>query len=207
MNATRRYFERHARSFDRAYGRGVLVRTLRPGPARGRALAAAVVRLHAHPHVLDVGCGPGRVAEAVLAAGASAYVGIDLSPRMLTVARDRLGPAAHVDLLEGDFLDLDVPGEFDVVLALGLFDYLEDPLPAARWLRARCASTLLASFTRRDRLKAPVRSLRYRIHGCRVFDYDERRVAALLQRVGFARIAFPWSGRRGFVVSAEAGAR
>ena len=59
---------------------------------------------HEGPSVLDVGCGPGRVGEAVLAAGAASYVGIDISPRMLVLARARLGGDTRVELLEGDFL-------------------------------------------------------------------------------------------------------
>jgi SAM-dependent methyltransferase len=159
-----------------------------------------VVGLRPGASVLDVGCGPGHVAAAVLAAGAGTYVGIDLSPRMLDLARDRL--VGDAMLLEGDFLELDVPGSFDVVLALGLFDYLADPARAAAWLRARCASTLVASFTRRDRVKAPVRRLHYGRHGLSVFDYTEARAGELLSESGFTDIDVVSSGRRGFLVTA-----
>src|SRR5829696_4474218 len=111
MTPARRYFEKRARAFDRVYARPA---PLRGGPLRGRELAVAVVARHARPDVLDLGCGPGRVAEAVL--------------------------------------DVDLPRTFDVVLALGLFDYLDAPARAASWMRARCSSALVASFTRRDRV-------------------------------------------------------
>ena len=190
MDSTRRYFEKHAQAVDRLYdGRGVLA-PLRRGPRLGRDLAAAVVARLGGPAVLD--------------AGAASYVGIDLSPRMLALARERLEGRGPVDLMEGNFLDLQLPGGFPVVLALGLFDYLEDPLPAAAWMRAHCTSTLVASFTRWDLLKGPWRHARYRwIDRCFVTDYEEEAVEKLLASAGFPRITVPHRGRRGFLVVAR----
>jgi SAM-dependent methyltransferase len=204
MTSTRRYFEKHARAFDRLYaGRGT-VTYLRRGPQRGRELAVAVVARHPAPDVLDIGCGPGRVAEAVIDAGAVAYIGIDLSPHMLALARRRLDGYQAVELLEGDFLELAVSRTFDVVLALGLFDYLEEPVRAAAWMRARCTSTLVASFTRWDWVKGPARHARYELHHhCRVFDYTEEGAEELLTAAGFSSVEFPYCGRRGFLVAAR----
>jgi SAM-dependent methyltransferase len=190
---TSRYFDRHARAFDR-------VAHVRRGPRRGRELAVSVVARHSAPAVLDVGCGPGRVAEAVLTAGAARYVGIDFSARMLALARRRLDQHEAVELIEGDFLDLDVPGTFDVVLALGLFDYLEDPARAAAWLRAHCTSTLVASFPRWERVKAPLRHLYYALHGSLLFEYTETGVDELLRVAGFSNVEFASRGPRGFLV-------
>lgn len=202
MTTTRRYFDRRARAFDRVYGRP---HRLRRGPWRGRALAADVVAGHEEPAVLDVGCGPGRVGEAVLAAGAVSYVGIDISPMMLALARARLAGDTRVELLEGDFLELEPEGTFDVVLALGLFDYVRDPLRAAEWLRARCSSTLVASFTRWDWLKGPPRRLEYALHRLPVRDYDAAGAARLLSEAGFGSARFADNGRRGFHVVAAIG--
>lgn len=190
---TRRYFDRHARAFDR-------VAHVRRGPRRGRELAVSVVARHSAPEVLDVGCGPGRVAEAVIGAGAARYVGIDFSTRMLGLARRRLEQEEAVELIEGDFLDADVPGTFDVVLALGLFDYLEEPARAAAWLRGHCSSTLVASFPRWDWVKAPLRHLYYALHGSPLFEYTEAGVEELLTDAGFSNVEFPSRGPRGFLV-------
>jgi ubiquinone/menaquinone biosynthesis C-methylase UbiE len=65
---------------------------------------------------LDVGCGAGNVAE--LAAGAGAHVtGIDLSPRLIDVARARAEAGGfHIHYSVGDAENLDVPdSSFDVV--------------------------------------------------------------------------------------------
>ena len=207
MTSTRRYFDEHARAFDRLYTRRSAGTYLRRGPQRGRELAVAVVKRHRHPapDVLDVGCGPGRVAEAVLDAGARSYVGVDLSPRMLELATARLERFGDVELIEADFLQANLGRRFDVVLALGLFDYLVEPSRAAEWLHAHCSSVLVASFTRRDWLKAPLRHLWYElIHDCPVFDYTEDRAESLLQAAGFSNVDPVGRGRRGFLVTASA---
>lgn len=202
--STRRYFEKRADAFDRLYTSRSMVMGLRRGPQRGRELAASVVAQHRAPDVLDVGCGPGRVAEAVIDAGAATYVGIDFSPRMLALAGARLNGNEAVELLESNFLDLDLPRTFDVVLALGLFDYLEDPAHAAAWMRSHCSSTLLVSFTRWDWVKAPVRHLHYEVlHRCPISDYTEAGAERILAGAGFSSVEFIHRGNRGFFVSAQ----
>jgi SAM-dependent methyltransferase len=205
MTAVARYFDAHARAFDRRYeASGLATRFLRGGPLRGRDLAVAVVARHPAAAVLDLGCGSGRVAEAVLTAGAAEYVGVDVSSQMLALARGRLARFERVELVEGDFLRLRIPRTFDVVLALGVFEYLEQPARALEWIRARCSSTFVASFTRWDLLKGPLRHLHYALHGCPVADFGERATATLLLDAGFERVEFPFRGRRGFLVTARA---
>jgi ubiquinone/menaquinone biosynthesis C-methylase UbiE len=204
MTPTRRYFEKRAEAFDRLYTRSSPATWwLRRGPRRSRQLAASVVARHSSPSVLDVACGPGRVAEAVLEAGAATYVGVDFSPHMLELARARLGRFESVELLEGDFHDLELARRFDVVLALGLFDYLEDPRRAASWMHAHTGRTLVATFSRRDRIKTPIRRFHYElIHRCPLYFYREADAEALLRAAGFARVDFVARSRRGFFVTA-----
>jgi SAM-dependent methyltransferase len=76
--------------------------------------------------VLDAGCGPGVYAEWLVERGA-VVVGIDVSKRMVAIARERLGDRArilHADLEEPlDFLD---DASFDLVLAPLVVDYVRD---------------------------------------------------------------------------------
>ncbi|TPI10995.1 class I SAM-dependent methyltransferase [Mesorhizobium sp. B4-1-3] len=81
--------------------------------------------LGARKHILDIGCGIGRL-EHALGAMAGCIVGIDISPRMIAIARRRCAGVANVKfrltsgLDLGDFADQ----SFDDVLALDSFPYL-----------------------------------------------------------------------------------
>jgi len=101
-------------------------------------VAELLEHLPEHPEVLDLGCGPGSEATALLA-GVGRLTGVDLSARQLAQARARV-PAAS--FLETDLRTVSFPPEsFDAVLAL--FSLIHVPpidLPAVlgsvgRWLR------------------------------------------------------------------------
>ncbi|HEY4026178.1 MAG TPA: class I SAM-dependent methyltransferase [Candidatus Dormibacteraeota bacterium] len=84
--------------------------------------------------VLDAGCGTGSLA--LLAAEAGHRVtGVDLSPRMVDLARAKLADM-HAELLVGDAADPPVGDRtFDVVLVRHLVWTLPDPHAAlARWV-------------------------------------------------------------------------
>jgi SAM-dependent methyltransferase len=62
--------------------------------------------------VLDIGCGVGHLHQTLLERGASAAVGIDLAPKMLSEAKDwaeERGLGDRVHYVEGDFMSLDEP--------------------------------------------------------------------------------------------------
>src|ERR1700761_2556150 len=119
-------FEEKAQQFDDLYeDERWVVRTLRPGLFRRRQLAVETVKSYAAPRVLDVGCGSGRIGEFVLEAGASHYVGVDFSAPMIDLSRARLQRfESRTELIVDDFLTAPLEGQFDVILAVGLFDYL-----------------------------------------------------------------------------------
>src|SRR5438309_3783990 len=122
-------FEERAQQFDDLYeDERWLVRTLRPGLFRRRQLAVETISAYDVPRVLDVGCGSGRIGEFVLEAGAAHYVGVDFSEPMIELARQRLDRFHdRTELIVDDFLNAPLEGAFEVILALGLFDYLPEP--------------------------------------------------------------------------------
>lgn len=75
--------------------------------------------------VLDAGCGPGYYAAWMLARGAQ-VTALDVSPRMVQLARQRLGPSVDVRLADLS-QPLDLPdGSFDVVLSALVVHYVRD---------------------------------------------------------------------------------
>jgi 2-polyprenyl-3-methyl-5-hydroxy-6-metoxy-1,4-benzoquinol methylase len=203
----RRRFTSKARQFDDLYeDERLLVRLFRPGLFRRRQLAVETVEAYDHPAVLDAGCGSGRIGEFVLDAGASRYLGIDFSEPMVSLAQTRLARFGdQVTLVNEDFLNSSVSGAFDVVLALGLFDYLPNPDAFARRMFEHCApgGCLVGSFPSWSLLKGPARKVRYEwIGDCPIFNYDRPGLERLLRGAGFARVELHTPGRSGFLARA-----
>ena len=208
-NATelvRDHFREKASSFDALYDEEhLLQRAIRPGLLKRRDLAIEVVREYSEPRVLDIGGGSGRVGELALDAGAGEYVNVDLAQEMLDLAAQRLTRFGEkVKLVQGDFLTAPLEGRFDVVLALGFFDYVSDAHLHVRLIAEICSGTVVASFPRWNWLKGPVRKVRYELIGnCPIYDYTERELRFLFGAAGFGRIGIT-QGRSGFLVRADA---
>jgi SAM-dependent methyltransferase len=201
-------FRAKARQFDDLYeDERPLVRLLRPGLFRRRQLAVDTVRSYESPAVLDVGCGSGRIGEFVLEAGAARYVGIDFSEPMIELARGRLARfGERVELVTDDFMDASIDGAFDVVLALGLFDYLPDAQRFAQRMFELCAAggSMVGSFPAWSIVKGPVRKVRYEwIGDCPIFNYDRDGLEWMLSGVGFDRVEILAPGRSGYLVRAR----
>jgi SAM-dependent methyltransferase len=200
-------FEEKAQQFDDLYeDERWLVRTLRPGLFRRRQLAVETVRSYAAPRVLDVGCGSGRIGEFVLEAGASHYVGVDFSAPMIDMSRARLRRfESRTELIVHDFLTAPLTGPFDVVLAVGLFDYIPEPHQFSRRMFDLTApgGCVVGSFPTWSWLKGPVRKVRYEWVGdCPIFNYSRRELELMFGASGFGRVEIASPGRSGYLVRA-----
>ena len=200
-------FEEHAHQFDDLYeDERWLVRTLRPGLFRRRRLAVESVKAYDAPRVLDVGCGSGRIGEFVLDAGAGHYVGVDFSEPMIEMSRARLNRFAdRTDLIVDDFLTADLHGPFEVILAVGLFDYLPEPHRFTRRMFELCApgGCVVGSFPAWSLLKGPVRKVRYEwIGDCPIFNYSRRELELMFGASGYDRVEIASPGRSGYLVRA-----
>jgi len=200
-------FRDKAQQFDDLYeDERWLVRTLRPGLFRRRKLAVDTVRSYSAPRVLDVGCGSGRIGEFVLEAGASRYVGVDFSEPMIELSRRRLERfAAQTELIVDDFLTASLDGPFEVVLAVGLFDYLPEPYRFSRRMFELCSpgGCVVGSFPTWSVLKGPVRKVRYEWLGdCPIFNYSRRELELMFGASGFERVEIASPGHSGYLVRA-----
>jgi SAM-dependent methyltransferase len=203
----RNRFRAKAEQFDDLYeDERPLVRLLRPGLLRRRQLAVDTARSYGSPRMLDVGCGSGRIAELVLEASVGQYVGIDFAQEMLELARARLQRfGGRVELIEGDFMDTALEGRFEVVLALGLFDYLPEPARFSQRMFELCApgGCVVGSFPAWSLIKGPIRKVRYEwIGDCPIFNYTRRGLESMFQESGFARVELVSPGRSGFLARA-----
>jgi trans-aconitate 2-methyltransferase len=96
-----------------------------PQQAWASEVLARVEDIAADATVLDVGCGTGRVTEALLALVPRGRVlALDASQEMVALARRRLGDRAHV--WRQDVLDLDLEEPVDAVVSTAALHWVPD---------------------------------------------------------------------------------
>jgi trans-aconitate methyltransferase len=87
------------------------------------------LRLHGHEHVLDVGCGDGRMtAELARRVPQGSVVGVDSSPEMIRHAREgrSAGRPANLEFRESDARRLHLPATFDLVFSNAALHWVDD---------------------------------------------------------------------------------
>jgi ubiquinone/menaquinone biosynthesis C-methylase UbiE len=205
-----RFFDQRARTFHRIYEHTpILERTFnrvlrRAMYARSEVLVDEVRRLSA-PTLLDVGSGTGVNTFAALRAGASHATGLDLASTMVSMARQgaaEQGLSERCRFDEGDFMTWQDGSRFDVVAALGVFDYVKD---SEVFLRRMCAvgnRSVVASFPGRG-VRGQLRRVRYEAQGCPLFLFDEDEVRSWATAEDYRDVSFPFRDSSGFVLVAR----
>jgi ArsR family transcriptional regulator len=146
--AAAEFFKANAADWER-------IRSLHAPEQEVEAAILEVVRTLPHDAVLDAGTGTGRMLELV-APLIGHGIGIDISPEMLAIARERLERmrAHHCQIRLADIHRLPFPNgsagqEFDLAIFHQVLHYLEDPQSAvmevARVLKPR-GSVLIVDF-------------------------------------------------------------
>ena len=125
--------------FDTQFQRQAAAGEFSLNPFEARALP------HVRGEVIDLGCGLGNLACAAAARGAR-VLALDASPAAIEslAARTRAGALA-VEALAADLRDYMPIGEFDTVVAIGLFMFF--PCPVARRQLARAMDAVRPSGT------------------------------------------------------------
>ncbi len=189
-----RYFAAHAADWDK-------IRALHIREERVEAAIADLIGRAPIHALLDLGTGTGRMLE-LLAPRAARAVGIDQSPQMLALARDRLEKAAlrNVQLRQGDIYALPVEHDhYDLVIIHQVLHYLDDPAravrEAARALRPS-GRLLIIDFAPHEE-----ESLRSE-HAHRRLGFSGEEIAGLLEEAGLDVI-----GRRDLVPSKKDGGK
>jgi predicted TPR repeat methyltransferase len=190
MDFSAEYWNREAKSFDAIYNedgsvRGPLNRLLRRDMEGRYRFALSAARLDSRPRVLEIGCGTGIHTRGFLEAGAESVTGVDISRGMLGVAAARLEKyGGRARLIEGDFMTTRLDGEFDVVTAIGVFDYVAEPATFMARAMSFASGCFIATFPRAGTLRALIRSIRLALKRCPVYFYGERRVDELAAGCG-----------------------
>lgn len=135
--------------------------------------------------VLDAGCGDGAFLERAMTGTPARLALEDVSAAQVARAAERL--AGRADCVETRAADVCAPGAsgcFDVVLALGVSDYVADWPALVRALMARSAGMVIADFPRRGRPHHLLRTVWLALHGVRLATGSRARMDAVLRECG-----------------------
>jgi ubiquinone/menaquinone biosynthesis C-methylase UbiE len=147
--------------------------------------------------ICDIGCGSGRFVSALAQQGGQVS-GLDFAPTMLKLAQElvhRDGVADRCDFVLSDVLDWKTDRKFDLVIAIGFWDYVADPLPRLQRIRSITRDRFLSAWPRAATLRAMIRKARLKVAGCPVYFWTRPQVEDYLNRAGFRATSWEQHGQ------------
>jgi ubiquinone/menaquinone biosynthesis C-methylase UbiE len=139
--------------------------------------------------ICDIGCGSGRFVTELARRGAAHVTGVDVAPEMLKLAQalvERDGVSDKCDFVLNDVLNWRTEQQFDISIAIGFWDYIQDPPERLRLIRNLTKGTFLSAWPRFWTWRMPVRKVRLQyIGGCPVYFFRKSSVLQMLGNAGF----------------------
>lgn len=133
--------------------------------------------------ILDIGCGTGRYSIECIKRGASRVVGIDFAPSMIEFSREiarQMNIDDKCEFICDDFLTYPFEESFDIVLALGFFDYIKNPEPIFKKVAQLNPRKFVASFPKFTPIWSIQRMIRYYwIKKCPIYNYTVEQLKRL----------------------------
>lgn len=114
--------------------------------------------------LLEVGCGPGRFLQFFWESGFDVS-GLDASPAMLELARERMGAKADLHVGHAEHLPFD-DKKFDVVALLALLEFCNDPSLVIDEALRVARKAILVTFLNKQSLHGMVKRLPLRRKSC-----------------------------------------
>jgi ubiquinone/menaquinone biosynthesis C-methylase UbiE len=137
--------------------------------------------------VCDVGCGSGRFVTALARRG-GCVTGLDFAPKMLDLARQLVQHeqvAEQCNFVLSDVLDWKTKEQFDLVIAIGFWDYVADPLGRLQVIRGITKGRFLSAWPRAGTWRAAIRKQRLKVSGCPVYFWTSSQIEDYLRRAQF----------------------
>lgn len=194
----KKYFEDGAENFDDIYNwmsgnqKGPLKRTVNQLFRKGMMERYILTLKECTPNItiLDVGCGSGRISLALAERGLI-VTGIDYSSEMINLANiylknfeDKFNTKLKVKFSYGDFMENFSSKElFDITLAIGVFDYIKNPIPFLEKMKNLARKEIIASYPAKNTFQMPIRKLWLWSKKCPVYFYTEKKIAAIYKSI------------------------
>ena len=186
------YFVRHAARFDGLYGGDNMAtrafdRLFRKPMYQRYRLTIEALGNGKGKKYLDLGCGSGRYAINLARLGAE-VIGLDFSAAMLKLAKTYAkeeGVSSKVKFIEADmnrWMD-ETDDHFDAAFAMGVFDYLDDPIGTLRRM-LKVADRAYLSVPAPEFPRAQLRRLRYKRQNCPVYFFTRAQTEELVRKAG-----------------------
>jgi len=136
--------------------------------------------------VIDVGSGPGHFSISLARKGADHVLGIDFAEGMNELAARHAEQAGVADRCRfdfGDFLEYEIPEQFDYAVVMGFMDYIADPSTVIRKVLLATRAKAMFSFPAAGGFLAWQRKLRYRKR-CELYMYTAGQLEELFSQAG-----------------------
>ena len=193
-----------ARHFNRVFRKAVFLR---------RDHTIELARRFNCRTVLDVGCGSGRNSVWFARNGIEHVSGIDISREMIEEAdllARQAGVESRCEFRHLDFMSMPKGSRFDMVVALGGFDYVAQAEEFLRHMSQFADRVIYASFPGWTLVRSPLRKVRYALRGCPTHFYRRPELNRLFDAVGFGPAGFKpvpsgclaWAARSGLTDAA-----
>src|ERR1700722_19826259 len=137
--------------------------------------------------VCDIGCGSGRFVSSLAKRGAQ-VTGLDFAPEMLKLGAElcaKEGVTARTKFVLSDVVDWKTDEKFDLVIAIGFWGYVADPLPRLKVIRSLTTKTFLSAWPRAGTMRASIRKVRLKADGCPVYFFTQAQVDDYLKKATF----------------------
>jgi 2-polyprenyl-3-methyl-5-hydroxy-6-metoxy-1,4-benzoquinol methylase len=138
--------------------------------------------------VLDVGCGAGRYSIALARRGIKKARGIDFAENMIEEAgrqAQQAGVAERCEFSRGDFAQTDLQETYDHVFAMGVLDYIAEPVTFVKKMASVSNRSVMISFPSTGGIVQWFRRQVFkRIKKCPLYLYTEAEVGRIAQQAG-----------------------
>ncbi len=197
-NKVKNYFEDIAQEFDNIYdNEGTLITKITNKLFRKSLYERIPISLEEcgdikDKTIIDIGCGSGRLCYLLAKENASKVVGVDYSQQMIDIAKEFVKKKDLEEKIQFECVDFFVKYEtkekFDISIALGVFDYLQNPEKFLDKIKRVTKEKIIVSYPAKYAFQAPIRKVWLYSRKCPVFFYTEPQLQRIYENAGLKEI-------------------